>query len=200
MKITFEALKDSSPLIKGNRIDVAEGAAVLDRDATAWIDPEDFDYIRLLDENDGIIEIEVEFNEEMTDLLTAEDSGQYLCYDEDFDTHFPDEDGFGGPEAEIFWAVQYRGGLSAYPKKEFILVGLSDQTIMFSSQDEIDEFLESEAKAIQDEEGIPFEDALDAAGGLILMQETVDGVEQIEAARQPHMVYCPLYDAWYHSY
>ena len=59
MKITFEALKSDSPLIKGNRIDVAEGAAVLDRDATAWIDPEDFDYIRLLDENDGIIEIEV---------------------------------------------------------------------------------------------------------------------------------------------
>lgn len=77
----------------------------------AWIEPQDYSFVRWLDEPDEehqLAIISLEWTDEMETLLKAYPN---ICYDNDPNVCLlADEDG-GNIDLEIFWAVTYRGGL-----------------------------------------------------------------------------------------
>lgn len=87
----------------------ADGDIPLDRKGGTWIGATECQEIEPLPEG---VRVTLDLNQEMQALRAAYNRGERLCYDGDTKASFPDEDGYGGIEAEIFWAVTYRGGLS----------------------------------------------------------------------------------------
>jgi hypothetical protein len=60
--------------------------------------------------------VTLDLSDEAEELLAAYNRGERLCYDADPEAKFPTPDNYGGPVAELFWAVTYRGGLGLAPK------------------------------------------------------------------------------------
>jgi len=75
---------------------------------SGWIEPEDYRLISKDEYNDCTIE--VEFTEEMTELYRAWRHHKTLIWDEDPDSELTSDD--GRIDAQIFWGITYRGGLS----------------------------------------------------------------------------------------
>lgn len=103
----------ASARVVAERRGAPQGTLAIDPDGISWLAPDDY-LILGVDESADELIVQLTLTPEEIELLEAFYRGEHLHYDENPRTWFLDPDGWGGPEAEIVWAVRHRGGLKAY--------------------------------------------------------------------------------------